>query len=290
MSKNNLDYTFKTESQENIKIIEDKLVDIESSKNIRASIQEIYRCAHSLKGATSMMEFDSLKEITHQMENVLQATLENNILPTTETVDILLETCDFLNDEIDNYPKISNNKPYKALTEKLKKCSAGLKQKNSDSKKIEQSQHADQESQTKKVNNFLMFKSGNKTFTVPMYYIKEVLTNKIIKPIEYTENYVLGVINFHSTVVPVIDFNFRFGLFEKTDEADHRIVVFKHLGTLLGVKIDKLVKMFSPVSLDFERDKDSNLRTFCDGFYTVNNEKIFLLNVPTLFYYKKREP
>ena len=62
MRKNDLEYTFKTESRENIKIIEDKLVDIDNAKNIMASIKEIYRCAHSLKGAASMMEFDSLKK------------------------------------------------------------------------------------------------------------------------------------------------------------------------------------------------------------------------------------
>jgi len=287
MNNNELDYTFKTESRENIKIIENKLVDIESAKNIMASIQEIYRCAHSLKGAASMMEFESLKIITHQMENVLQIILENYIIPTAETVDILLETCDLLNDEIDNYPKISNDNRYKTLTESLKKCADNLKDKKTGGKKAGQSQQIEQEGQTKKVNNFLIFKSGNQLFTVPMYYIKEVLNNHEIKPIEYTENYILGVMNFHSTVVPVIDFNFRFGLFEKTNEADPRIIVFKHHDTLLGVKIDKLVKMFSPGSLEFERDEDSNLRTFCDGFYSIGKEKLFLLNVPTLFYYKK---
>ena len=221
---------------------------------------------------------------------MLQIILENYITPTPDTIDILLETCDFLSDEINNFPEISNDNRYKTLTKNLKKCAETLHNKKTGSQKNRHFQQSEQENKTKKVNNFLIFKSGNHLFTVPMYYIKEVLNNNIIKPIEYTENYILGVMDFHSTVVPVIDFNFRFALFETTNDADPRIVVFKFHDTLLGVKIDKLVKMFSPVSLEFERDKDSNLRTFCDGFYSLDNKKIFLLNVPTLFYHKKNEP
>ncbi|MCD6460390.1 chemotaxis protein CheW [bacterium] len=288
MNRNNLDYIFKTESQENIKIIEEKLIEIEKSNNIKSVIQEIYRCAHSLKGTISMIDSGNLKQITHNMENLLQSILENNIIPSTATIDILLETCDFLSAQINDYSRISNSSRYGTLTESLKKSIKNEEKKKFDTNKDNQAQYIDDnEVQTRKVNNFLIFQSGSQLFTVPMYYIEEVLNINVIKPIEYTENYILGAMNFHSTVMPVIDFNFRFGLFEKTQNPDHRILVFNYHETLLGVKIDKTIKMFSPGQLEFKRDKNSNLRTFCDGFYCIDNKKIFLLNVPTLFYYKK---
>ncbi|MFH7617953.1 Hpt domain-containing protein, partial [Pseudomonas syringae group genomosp. 7] len=59
-------------------------------------VNEIFRSAHTLKGMSATMGFDDLAQLTHKMENVLDAVRNHQIDAHTEVLDALFESVDAL--------------------------------------------------------------------------------------------------------------------------------------------------------------------------------------------------
>ncbi|HEX7065312.1 MAG TPA: chemotaxis protein CheA [Bacillales bacterium] len=93
---------FLDESRDHLKTMNDGLLALENEPGEISVVQEIFRGAHTLKGMSATMGYSDMAELTHKLENVLDA-LRNNELPvTTRAVDILLQGADELEAMIEN--------------------------------------------------------------------------------------------------------------------------------------------------------------------------------------------
>ena len=86
------------ESIEHLADIESDLLGIEENG---ADIDEdlvnkVYRAAHSIKGGAGFMGLTTIKDLTHEMENILGKIRSREMIPTPEIVNVLLMASDTL--------------------------------------------------------------------------------------------------------------------------------------------------------------------------------------------------
>ncbi|MGL4820529.1 MAG: chemotaxis protein CheW [Bacilli bacterium] len=87
---------FIEESREHLQNVNDVLLQLEKSPENLALVNEIFRSAHTLKGMSATMGYEDLANLTHKMENVLDAIRNEKIPVTSEVMDRLIESVEAL--------------------------------------------------------------------------------------------------------------------------------------------------------------------------------------------------
>lgn len=91
---------FLTESQEYLKNISSCLVRLEANPADLESLNEIFRCTHTLKGMSATMGYDKIAELSHQMEDLLDELRSQRKAVTSEIIDTLFACVDILEQAI----------------------------------------------------------------------------------------------------------------------------------------------------------------------------------------------
>lgn len=87
---------FIDESKEHLQSCSELLLDLEKNPEDLTIVGEIFRSAHTLKGMSATMGFEDLADLTHKMENVLDAIRNEKIKVTPEILDVVFESVDHL--------------------------------------------------------------------------------------------------------------------------------------------------------------------------------------------------
>lgn len=87
---------FIDESKEHIQACNEHLLELEKNPEDLAIVNEIFRSAHTLKGMSATMGYEDIADLTHKMENVLDAIRNAKIRVTTEILDVVLKAVDYL--------------------------------------------------------------------------------------------------------------------------------------------------------------------------------------------------
>ncbi|MFC4767212.1 chemotaxis protein CheW [Effusibacillus consociatus] len=83
---------FLDEVEEQLQLLEQDVLRLEQQGESPEILHSIFRVAHTLKGSSAAMGFEEMKNVTHEMENVLD-TIRNHLLPVTKPVVNLLFQC-----------------------------------------------------------------------------------------------------------------------------------------------------------------------------------------------------
>jgi two-component system, chemotaxis family, sensor kinase CheA len=87
---------FIDESKEHLQTINEQLLELEKSPEDISIVNEIFRSAHTLKGMSATMGFEDLANLTHQMENVLDAIRNQKLVVNPEILDVVFHAVDDL--------------------------------------------------------------------------------------------------------------------------------------------------------------------------------------------------
>ncbi|WP_153731298.1 chemotaxis protein CheA [Sporosarcina obsidiansis] len=87
---------FIEESKEHLQACNEQLLALENNPDDLGIVNEIFRAAHTLKGMSATMGFEDIADLTHKMENVLDAIRNSKISVTTEILDVVFEAADDL--------------------------------------------------------------------------------------------------------------------------------------------------------------------------------------------------
>lgn len=87
---------FFPESQEYLKIVNGCLVKLESNPADLDSINEIFRCIHTLKGMSATMGYDKLTRLSHRMEDLLDEARKQTKKIDSKIIDVLFACVDNL--------------------------------------------------------------------------------------------------------------------------------------------------------------------------------------------------
>ena len=93
---------FETESEGILRNMTDALSKLEKSPKNQDYILEIFRNAHSLKGAARMLDFHNTQALAHKIEDILDAAKEESLVLTEEVIDELWKSLDLINVNIKN--------------------------------------------------------------------------------------------------------------------------------------------------------------------------------------------
>lgn len=97
MNRSEMMGVFLSEAEELLQLLEIEILNLEQKGESPQIIQNIFRITHTLKGSSAAMGFEEMKQLTHEMENILDK-IRNQLLPVTEqVVDILFQCLDHLN-------------------------------------------------------------------------------------------------------------------------------------------------------------------------------------------------
>ncbi|ARF18470.1 chemotaxis protein CheA [Sporosarcina ureae] len=87
---------FIEESKEHLQACSEQLLALENNPDDLAIVNEVFRAAHTLKGMSATMGYEDIANLTHKMENVLDAIRNSKIRVTTEILDVVFEAVDDL--------------------------------------------------------------------------------------------------------------------------------------------------------------------------------------------------
>jgi len=65
-------------------------------------VQTIFRLFHSLKGSAGYLNFENIKQLTHEAETLLDVFRKTGIKPSSEDVNLIYRTMDFLRQLLEN--------------------------------------------------------------------------------------------------------------------------------------------------------------------------------------------
>jgi two-component system chemotaxis sensor kinase CheA len=87
---------FLIESFELIEQLDQDLTELEATPEDLELLNRIFRVAHTIKGASSFLNFDTLTKLTHHMEDVLNKARQGELVLTPDKMDIILPSIDMM--------------------------------------------------------------------------------------------------------------------------------------------------------------------------------------------------
>ena len=95
---------FLEESAEHLEGIESDLLAIEQcGENVNTElVNKVFRAMHTIKGGSSFFGLNKIKDLTHVAEGILDKVRNNQLVPTPQIIQSVLQAVDLLNDMISN--------------------------------------------------------------------------------------------------------------------------------------------------------------------------------------------
>ncbi|HEY4622321.1 MAG TPA: chemotaxis protein CheA, partial [Solibacillus sp.] len=117
---------FIEESKEHLQACSEHLLELEKNPENLTIVGEIFRSAHTLKGMSATMGFEDLADLTHKMENVLDAIRNEKIKVSPEILDVVFESVDHLEEMVYDIADGGDGKRnVQETVEKLKSIESG---------------------------------------------------------------------------------------------------------------------------------------------------------------------
>ncbi len=92
---------FIQEGREQLQAMENGLLELEQNPDNHDNINSIFRAAHTIKGASGVIECHFIEGFMHKVENVLDRLRTNEIKVSSDLTGLLLRSCDHLGSLID---------------------------------------------------------------------------------------------------------------------------------------------------------------------------------------------
>ncbi|MEN6495331.1 MAG: chemotaxis protein CheW [Thermoguttaceae bacterium] len=118
---------FVVESRERLADVENQLLAIETAGSDLdvELVNEVFRAVHSIKGAAGFLGFETLSQLAHSLENVLNLVRNRQLVPDGQVTDVLLRSADTLRKMIDDVEH-SNEVEISEYLDLLQQIVAGL--------------------------------------------------------------------------------------------------------------------------------------------------------------------
>jgi purine-binding chemotaxis protein CheW len=134
-----------------------------------------------------------------------------------------------------------------------------------------------------KKTSYINFKIGKESFAVSVYKVLEIIQFENLTRIPNTSQYVLGVLNFRGSIVPIIDMHKRFNVRKKND--DNMIIVVdienKDNGAMMGLLVDEVTDVIEIGYKDIRSVPEIGIKynpEFLEGIVERNEDFIMVLN------------
>ena len=132
---------------------------------------------------------------------------------------------------------------------------------------------------------YLVFMINNQKYALSYKYIIEIIEIMPITKVPFLPEYMKGIINLRSTIIPVMDVRMRFGM-EPIDYTERTcIIIIENNINKIGLIVDavnEFIMIPSNLIMEATSDKDDIKETFVNGISQVNNEVQLILDCDSL--------
>lgn len=135
-----------------------------------------------------------------------------------------------------------------------------------------------------KKTSYINFRIGKENFAVSVYRVLEIIQLDQLTNIPNASDFILGVLNFRGSIVPVIDMHKRFEL--KQSEGAKIVIIIDvendDNNLLMGLQVDEVTDV---IEFDYKSIKaipDVGIQynaEFLEGIIEINQEFVFILNI-----------
>ncbi|GGH31577.1 chemotaxis protein CheA [Paenibacillus segetis] len=87
---------FLEELEEQLQIMDGAILSLEQEGETDQVIQSLFRAAHTLKGSSAVMGYEEMKQLTHEMEHLLEQVRSKTLRITVALIDLLFKSMDSL--------------------------------------------------------------------------------------------------------------------------------------------------------------------------------------------------
>ena len=123
---------FREESDEQIQKLNKNLLKLEANPKDSTAISELFREAHSLKGASRMIGLNDIQNIAHKLEDVFGMAKENRLVVTSEIVDVLCKAVDCISSIVEESIKTRGQSSFDQVPDMIKLLETIINQESSE--------------------------------------------------------------------------------------------------------------------------------------------------------------
>ena len=87
---------FLEELEEQLQVMDEVIMQLEQDGETEQVVQSLFRAAHTLKGSSAAMGYEDMKQLTHEMEHLLDQVRCNVLAVTAPLIDLLFQSLDCL--------------------------------------------------------------------------------------------------------------------------------------------------------------------------------------------------
>jgi len=136
-----------------------------------------------------------------------------------------------------------------------------------------------------KKNSYIDFRIGTEQFAVSVFKVLEIIQFDQITQVPDSSPYILGIINFRGSIVPVIDMHHRFNIDHNLENNNMVVIVDlqnKDKNVLMGLKVDQVTDVLEFEFSSIKSVPDLGVKynpEFLEGFVEKDGRFIMVLNI-----------
>jgi purine-binding chemotaxis protein CheW len=138
-------------------------------------------------------------------------------------------------------------------------------------------------SSTEELLQLVIFQLSNEEFGTSISNVKEIIRIPDITKIPHVPDYVEGIINLRSKIIPIINLATRFGLAREEINNQSRIVVVEIEGILAGIVVDAVTEVLQISTENIESAPEmitSKIsEKYIEGVGKLNDRLLILLDI-----------
>jgi purine-binding chemotaxis protein CheW len=130
------------------------------------------------------------------------------------------------------------------------------------------------------------FTLGKELYGIEITKVREIILIADITRIPETPNFLKGLINLRSTVIPVIDLRVRFGMPEAETTDESRIMVLQARGKTVGIVVDAVSEVLRVKQEQISPPPPTVAglgREYLNGLVKLDERLLILLDVDKIF-------
>ena len=132
---------------------------------------------------------------------------------------------------------------------------------------------------------YMVFVINNQKYALSSKYITEIIEILPITKVPFLPEYMKGIINLRSTIIPVMDARMRFGM-EPIEYSERTcIIIIENEANKIGLIVDAVNEVLTiPTKQIMESTKEKNdlKESFVNGISQINNDIQLILDCDSL--------
>lgn len=132
---------------------------------------------------------------------------------------------------------------------------------------------------------YMVFVINNQKYALSSKYITEIIEISPITKVPFLPEYMKGIINLRSTIIPVMDARMRFGM-EPIEYSERTcIIIIENEANKIGLIVDAVNEVLTiPPKQIMESTKEKNdlKESFVNGISQINNDIQLILDCDSL--------